>query len=286
MLNKITNLILKRPMIILLASLLIFAILLAGVMKIEMATGNDTLIEPSTQEYLDNYNYQEEFGSDPIIVIYKGESVQDLFTVENLTGLKTLQTQLLNYEEVFVVNSPAVLFPVIPAQQAMLDASIYDEFGNLKTMFSEFVIDDQYMRIAIVLKGEVPDTIVIEIIDTINIFLEEEGLTDTTLVSGKPVLDLSIKTSMTSSMQQMMALSALLMIIILFIVFRVRWRLLPLSLILIAVIATIGIMGWLNIGITMVSMAAFPILIGLGIDYSIQFQSRYAEEILGGESNE
>ncbi len=56
--------------------------------------------------------------------------------------------------------------------------------------------------------------------------------------------------------------------------------------ILFAVIATIGIMGWLSIGLTMVSMAVFPVLIGLGIDYSIQFQSRYAEEILGGESNE
>ena len=41
-------------------------------------------------------------------------------------------------------------------------------------------------------------------------------------------------------------------------------------------------MGWLNIGLTMVSMAVFPVLIGLGIDYSIQFQSRYTEELEGG----
>lgn len=48
--------------------------------------------------------------------------------------------------------------------------------------------------------------------------------------------------------------------------------------ILIAVVVTIGIMGWLNMGLTMVSMAVFPILIGLGIDYFIQFQTRYEEE--------
>jgi len=29
--------------------------------------------------------------------------------------------------------------------------------------------------------------------------------------------------------------------------------------------------------ITMVSMAVFPILIGLGIDYAIEFQNRYTE---------
>ncbi len=64
----------------------------------------------------------------------------------------------------------------------------------------------------------------------------------------------------------MMALSALIMVVVLLIVFRIRWSLLPLVIILFAVIATIGIMGWLNIGLTMVSMAVFPVLIGLGID--------------------
>lgn len=37
-------------------------------------------------------------------------------------------------------------------------------------------------------------------------------------------------------------------------------------------------MGTINVPMTMVSMAVFPILIGLGIDYSIQFQNRYEEE--------
>ena len=37
-------------------------------------------------------------------------------------------------------------------------------------------------------------------------------------------------------------------------------------------------MGWLNISLSVVSMAVFPILIGLGIDYGIQFHNRYDEE--------
>lgn len=91
---------------------------------------------------------------------------------------------------------------------------------------------------------------------------------------------------MIGSMQVMMGLSALIMIVVLLIVFRVRWSLLPLVIILFAVVSTIGIMGWLNIGLTMVSMAVFPVLIGLGIDYSIQFQSRYTEELARGDKNE
>ena len=37
-------------------------------------------------------------------------------------------------------------------------------------------------------------------------------------------------------------------------------------------------MGTMSVPMTMVSMAVFPILIGLGIDYSIQLQNRYEEE--------
>ncbi|MHB8963229.1 MAG: efflux RND transporter permease subunit, partial [Saccharofermentanales bacterium] len=41
---------------------------------------------------------------------------------------------------------------------------------------------------------------------------------------------------------------------------------------------TLGFMGWVSVPVTMVSMAVFPILIGLGIDYSIQFHNRFEEE--------
>src|SRR5690625_6108834 len=83
---------------------------------------------------------------------------------------------------------------------------------------------------------------------------------------------------MQENIHKMMVLALLIMIVVLFFVFKVHWRLLPLLTVLIAVIGTVGIMGWLQIPITMVSMAVFPILIGLGIDYAIQFQNRYAEE--------
>ena len=88
---------------------------------------------------------------------------------------------------------------------------------------------------------------------------------------------------MKNSMQKMMGLSILFMIIVLGLVFRVKWRILPLVIILIAVIGTVGLMGWISVPITMVSMAVFPILIGLGIDYAIQFQARYTEEMKGGK---
>ena len=75
------------------------------------------------------------------------------------------------------------------------------------------------------------------------------------------------------------------MVIVLLVLFPVPFRLLPLFVVLIAVVTTIGVMGLVGIPLTMVSMAVFPVLIGLGIDYSIQFHNRYMEEALGGVSN-
>ena len=114
--------------------------------------------------------------------------------------------------------------------------------------------------------------------DTLNNRLLLEEKEDEVLISGKPILDRSIKSSMMDSMKFMMLSAILIMILILVLIYKVRMRILPIIMVLMAVVGTIGIMGWLSIGLTMVSMAVFPVLIGLGIDYFIQFQTRYEEE--------
>jgi hypothetical protein len=53
---------------------------------------------------------------------------------------------------------------------------------------------------------------------------------------------------------------------------------------MVGLIWTFGAMGFLHIPMTMASMAVFPILIGLGADYAIQFHNRAEEELSKGES--
>jgi len=76
----------------------------------------------------------------------------------------------------------------------------------------------------------------------------------------------------------MIGLAVLVMFGVLLLVFKVKWRMLSLGVVFVSVIATLGFMGWVKVPVTMVSMAVFPIIIGLGIDYSIQFHNRYEEE--------
>lgn len=188
-----------------------------------------------------------------------------------------LQTIIENMKTIYDYSD--VMTPGLPNRQTTLDNMIYDD-GELRPMFKEVIVDNNHMLMIIRFKGNTSDAEKSEVVETINMYLDaEQNDLLITMVSGKPVLDNAIRSSMKESMQIMLVLALTFMIIVLFLVFNVSWRLLPLVTVLVAVVGTIGAMGWLNIPITMVSMAVFPILIGLGIDYGIQFQNRYNEEM-------
>ncbi|MFD1707524.1 MMPL family transporter [Siminovitchia sediminis] len=190
---------------------------------------------------------------------------------------ESLQTISQNMETIHGYSD--IMTPGLPTKQATLDNMVYDD-DQLRPMFEEVIVDDKYMLMMIRFEGNTTDAEKSKVVGTINDYLDAEKIDSVkTIVSGKPVLDNAIRSSMQESMQVMLVLALIFMVIVLFLVFNVRWRLLSLATVLTAVIATVGAMGWLNIPITMVSMAVFPILIGLGIDYGIQFQNRYTEEM-------
>ena len=167
----------------------------------------------------------------------------------------------------------------IPGTQAELDNILYDEARQLRPLFTNVVIDEKNSLMAIKLAGNLSSESKDEIADALAAALKKEGYSGVSYVmSGKPVLDSSLRGEMKINMVKMVALAVVLMLAVLGLVFKVRWRMLSLGIIMVSVIATIGLMGILSTPITMVSMAVFPILIGLGIDYSIQFHNRFEEE--------
>ena len=104
-------------------------------------------------------------------------------------------------------------------------------------------------------------------------------------VTGKPALMQSITEEMTKSNAPILALAGILMVVALLISFNhVRWSLLPIPIVFLGITWSFGAMGFLHIPFTMVSMSAFPVLIGIGIDYAIQFHNRIDEEFRKGGS--
>lgn len=108
----------------------------------------------------------------------------------------------------------------------------------------------------------------------------------TTLVSGPPLLIKEINDGMKRAMGVMAVLAVIIMTVVLFAVFRARWRLLSLPAVLVGCIAGFGLMGFLGIPLTMVTISGLPILIGLGVDFAIQVHSRLEEETFAVDSAE
>ncbi len=175
-------------------------------------------------------------------------------------------------------DKSAMMEPGLPKVQDELDLMLYED-GNLRPIFTNVVLDESNAMMIVKLEGGIADSQKETIIDSLKAALAaEEFDTLSYVVSGKPVLDASLKAEMKINMMTMVAFALFIMLIVLALVFKVRWRMLSLAVVAVSVVATLGFMGWISVPVTMVSMAVFPILIGLGIDYSIQFHNRYEED--------
>ena len=97
------------------------------------------------------------------------------------------------------------------------------------------------------------------------------------VVSGVPVVAGALSDAVQSAIFVLLAAALLVMAATLALVFRTRLRLLPLALALVAAAVTFGALSLAGGSLTMASIAVLPVLIGLAVDYAIQFQARFDE---------
>jgi hydrophobe/amphiphile efflux-3 (HAE3) family protein len=97
-------------------------------------------------------------------------------------------------------------------------------------------------------------------------------------VTGAPVVAEDLADALAGSTLRLLLIGLVLMAIVLALVFRSRLRLVPLAVALAAVAVTFGGMSLLGAPLTMASIASLPVLLGLGVDYAIQYQARVQEE--------
>jgi hydrophobe/amphiphile efflux-3 (HAE3) family protein len=98
------------------------------------------------------------------------------------------------------------------------------------------------------------------------------------LVTGEPVIVSDLTHSITSSVELLLIAVLLVMAATLGLIFTGRPRLLPLAIALLAAALTFGGLSLAGASLTMASIAVLPVLVGLAVDYAIQFQSRVQEE--------
>ncbi len=102
------------------------------------------------------------------------------------------------------------------------------------------------------------------------------------LVTGEPVIVNDITSSISNSIELLLVAVLLVMGIVLSLIFNARPRLLPLAIAVLAAALTFGALALWGASLTMASVAVLPVLVGLSVDYAIQFQSRVEEARAAG----
>ena len=97
------------------------------------------------------------------------------------------------------------------------------------------------------------------------------------VVSGVPAVVDGLAEALRSELLVLLAVAVVLMALALAVVFSPPLRLLPLGVALAAAALTFGLLALLGGSLTMASVAVLPVLIGLAVDYAIQFQARFNE---------
>jgi hydrophobe/amphiphile efflux-3 (HAE3) family protein len=96
-------------------------------------------------------------------------------------------------------------------------------------------------------------------------------------ISGAPVVIEGITGALKEALLILFAVAIVVMALTLLLVFRSRFRLLPLAIALGSAAITFGLLELFGGSLTIASIAVLPILIGLVVDYAIQLQARYDE---------
>jgi len=249
---------------------------------ITMETGTESFVDPDTRLYLEyDHLYLERFGTDGIVILIEGD---DLTRPEVLKAMDRL-TKQMGYVG-HVLGSTSVANVVLDEMEKETGVRRIPEHGKIRDVLNSqdvgFLLpDERHTRIIIDVPLYVEDAVLEELLRETEKAVEMAEFPPGvgTVVTGNVALGYSIKGDMSKDTGTLLIVSVLLMVVALFLVFRhVRLPLMPLPIVLLGIAWTFGAMGALQIPLSFVSMAAFPVLIGLGIDYAIQIQSRIEEE--------
>lgn len=108
---------------------------------------------------------------------------------------------------------------------------------------------------------------------------------ETYLVTGEPAVVSDLTSSISHSIALLGLAVVMVMAIALSLIFRGRPRLLPLGVALLASALTFGALSLVSSSLTVAQVAVLPVLVGLAVDYAIQFQSRAGEILATGMSD-
>jgi len=279
--EALASLIVTRPKHLAVLFCLLLVAAFYGMTMITMATGTDTYLDKDTRRGMLLDKYTKTFLSDDVLILIESD---DVMSPEVLKYIDRLQRDISQERYVTGASGISDLVKdqnggVLPSNRAEITRIEEEVPPGILTLY----VPSRTMTISVVTVDQgLKDAQAFALVDNINkrVSLSEPPPGVSVVVTGNQAYNKETSDEMSTSMGELILVAMILMLVAVGLLFgHVRYRLLPVFIVGTGLILTFGVIGFSGMQITMVTIGAFPVMIGIGIDYAIQFHSRFDEEI-------
>jgi hydrophobe/amphiphile efflux-3 (HAE3) family protein len=259
---------------------IVLAVSLYGMTLTRMDSGADSYLDPSTPFGVSYDQYSSTFGSSLVVLLVESG---DVYSLDQVQYVESLEAEIRKVEHVRSVVSIADV--ITAANGGSVPNSTADIVAVKEKVppgvLSQYVKSRTLMLVDIVLdpglSGQQGAAAFMAIQKDIAASETPAGTTVTQ--TGDLVFNLETNIAMSLQMVILIVVAMVLLTIVLGLLFGyVNHRFVPVVMVAMGLLVTFGVLGFSGILVSLAAIGGFPILIGLGIDYAIQFHSRLEEE--------
>jgi len=282
--ESIAHTIIRNPKRVAAMVLALFCIGLFGMTLLVMQTGWQTYMDKDSQKGILQSKYDMDFKADTLILIVEAADPYSPDVVAYIDNLETdlLQQQNINSAQSIVNVLKKANNGVLPSSQADTERIITALPESTRNQVAPSnVMTLVQVRLDLGLSDQVQTTVLNNIGLIVKDSTPPPGVT--VEISGSPAFYQQMRAGQSRDMATLIGGALILMILTMGILFAyVRYRFMPVLLVAIGLVTSLGLIGLAGIKLNMAVIGAFPVLIGLGIDYAIQFHARFDEEARKG----
>jgi hydrophobe/amphiphile efflux-3 (HAE3) family protein len=278
--SRVADLVIHHPSLLSKIFLALMIISLFGMSMISMATGNDTYLDKNSERGTITDHYSDTFQQNTLVLLFECSNPT---SPEILEYIDSIMGPIQNLQ--YVSGTSSITDVIKQANNGTLPRSS-GEIAALKEKIPPAIlkryVPSNLMNMAMVtlepgLSDKKKQSAMKNIISFIDSTDVPPGLS--VKLTGEAAFSMEMGKEMGSSMITLIIAALVLMVIVMGVLFAyVSHRFLPVLIVAIGLLLTFGVVGLSGVMVSMAVIAAFPVMIGLGIDYAIQFHSRLEEE--------
>ncbi|WAI02056.1 efflux RND transporter permease subunit [Methanogenium organophilum] len=278
--SSLAGAIYRHHRIVLAGMLILFFAGIIAATGIQFQSSSDQYLDKSTPKGILYDQYNEQFVSDTYILLIQTADPADYSLLQDLL---ILEEEIKRLEYVTDTNSLADV--LITANGGVMPQNPQTNKDVIALLPAElrdtFIPDSQTGLLYVSIKQGISTDVSQAILPNLETLTTEADLPPGTTidVTGATPYNVELQNDMVMSGVVLIVGALVLMMIVLFVLFsNMRHWYLPLILLTFGLVYTFAMLSLLGVKINNGAIASFPILLGLGIDYAVQFHARFDEE--------